>query len=70
MGRWVIGYLAKVRISLTTGTSHEDFGSGEGINENKIKCHEKALKSAVTDALKRAARHLGDRLGNGAFVIF
>ena len=45
--------------------SHEDVGSGDGINENKIKSHEKAIKSAVTDGMKRAARHLGDRLGNG-----
>ena len=63
-----MGYLAKVRISLTNGVSHEDCGSGDGINESKIKSHEKALKSAITDAMKRAARHFGDRLGNGKFI--
>ena len=57
-----------VRISLTNGVSHEDCGSGEGINESKIKAYEKAFKSAVTDSMKRAARHLGERLGNGKFV--
>ena len=64
-GRWNVGYLARVRVTLRNGVSHEDCGSGEGINNNKVQAHEKALKSAITDAMKRAARHFGDRLGNG-----
>jgi DNA recombination protein Rad52 len=67
-GRWYVGYLATVRVKLLNGASHEDCGSGEGINESKIKAHEKALKSAVTDAMKRAARHFGERLGNALYI--
>ena len=68
LGRWVVGYIATVRITLSDGTAHEDCGSGEGINPNKVACYDKALKSAITDAMKRAARHFGDRLGNGKFL--
>ncbi|KAL7511837.1 hypothetical protein ACHAXN_008782 [Cyclotella atomus] len=67
-GRWWIGYLVTVRITLLNGSSHEDCGSGEGINPSKIQAHDKALKSAVTDAMKRAARHFGERLGNALYV--
>lgn len=67
-GRWYVGYLATVRVTLLNGASHDDCGSGEGINDSKIKAHEKALKSAVTDAMKRAARHFGERLGNALYV--
>ena len=67
-GRWYVGYLATVRVTLLNGVSHEDVGSGEGINDSKIKAHEKALKSAITDAMKRAARQFGERLGNALYV--
>ncbi|KAK1738686.1 RAD52 family DNA repair protein [Skeletonema marinoi] len=67
-GRWYVGYLATVRVTLLNGASHEDCGSGEGFNDSKIKAHEKAIKSAVTDAMKRAARHFGERLGNALYV--
>ena len=62
-GRWNVGYLSTVKVTLLNGVSHEDCGSGEGIDNNKLKAHEKAMKSAVTDAMKRAARHFGERLG-------
>lgn len=67
-GRWNVGYLATVRVTLLNGVSHEDCGSGEGINNSKIQAHDKALKSAVTDAMKRAARHFGERLGNALYI--
>mmetsp|Transcript_3166 Transcript_3166/g.8255 ORF Transcript_3166/g.8255 Transcript_3166/m.8255 type:complete len:460 (-) Transcript_3166:87-1466(-) len=67
-GRWVIGYITTVRVTLENSVSHEDCGSGEGINNNKTQAHEKAMKSAVTDALKRACRHFGERLGNALYV--
>eukprot|EP00592_Proboscia_alata_P002409 CAMPEP_0194374590 /NCGR_PEP_ID=MMETSP0174-20130528/23029_1 /TAXON_ID=216777 /ORGANISM="Proboscia alata, Strain PI-D3" /LENGTH=655 /DNA_ID=CAMNT_0039154261 /DNA_START=67 /DNA_END=2034 /DNA_ORIENTATION=- len=55
--------------SMTTSyhQHHEDCGSGEGINPNKVLAHEKALKSAITDAMKRCIRHFGDRLGNAFY---
>ena len=67
-GRWNVGYLARVRVTLLNGVSHEDCGSGEGIDNSKVKAHERALKSAITDAMKRAARHFGERLGNALYV--
>lgn len=69
-GRWNVGYLSTVKVTLLngSGTSHEDCGSGEGIDNNKLKAHEKAMKSAITDAMKRAARHFGERLGNALYV--
>ena len=79
-GRWNVGYLCTVRVTLIKGDGdddnngngpcafHEDCGSGEGIDNNKVKAHEKAMKSAVTDAMKRAARHFGERLGNALYV--
>ncbi|KAL3797351.1 hypothetical protein HJC23_010477 [Cyclotella cryptica] len=67
-GRWNVGYLVTVRVTLLNGVSHEDCGSGEGINSSKIQAHDKALKSAVTDAMKRAARHFGERLGNALYI--
>ena len=88
-GRWNVGYLASVRVTISNGNSHEDCGSGEGINESKLKAHEtgkcqhltrqivvgdsppqypQAMKSAVTDAMKRAARHFGERLGNALYI--
>ena len=52
LGRWVVGYLASVRITLSdghggVGVSHEDCGSGEGINENLTKAHEKVNSLAL-----------------------
>ena len=63
-----MGYVASVKLTLhSTGASHEDVGSGEATNENKLKAHETALKSATTDAMKRSARHFGERLGNALY---
>mmetsp|Transcript_21890 Transcript_21890/g.33699 ORF Transcript_21890/g.33699 Transcript_21890/m.33699 type:complete len:390 (-) Transcript_21890:119-1288(-) len=67
-GRWHVGYIASVRITLQSGTSHEDCGTGEGHDENKLVAHDKALKTAITDAMKRAARHFGEKLGNALYV--
>jgi DNA repair and recombination protein RAD52 len=66
-GRHVIGYVATVKVSLATGASHEDCGTGECSDASKLKAIDTAFKAAVTDAMKRAARHFGERLGNGTF---
>lgn len=64
-GNWVVGYVVTLKLSiLKTGASHEDCGVGEGCHQNKLKALDNAMKSAVTDAMKRAARHFGERLGN------
>jgi len=58
--------MATVKLTLLqNGASHEDCGCGEGIHESKLKALDNAIKSAITDAMKRAARHFGERLGNG-----
>jgi DNA recombination protein Rad52 len=67
-GRWNVGYITSIRVTLLNGASHEDCGSGEGIDNSKIKAHEKAIKSAITDGMKRAARHFGERLGNALYI--
>jgi len=62
-GRWVVGYVVTVRITLKDGMSYEDCGGGEGINDSPTFAHEKGIKLAVSDAMRRATRHLGERLG-------
>lgn len=57
--------MATVRVSVSNKNSHEDVGFGEASHENKLKALDTAMKSAITDAMKRAARHFGERLGNG-----
>lgn len=59
--------MATVKVTLLEGRNafHEDVGCGEGSNESKLKAMDTAIKSAVTDAMKRACRHFGERLGNG-----
>jgi DNA recombination protein Rad52 len=44
-------------------TTHEDVGYGDGMDKDAGKAVESAVKEAATDALKRAARHYGRRLG-------
>jgi len=45
------------------GISKQDVGFGQGIDKDLGKAHESATKEAVTDALKRAATHLGRSMG-------
>lgn len=64
-GRYSIGCTAIVRVSLQDGTFREDIGYGTVENERrKPSAFERAKKSAVTDALKRALRGFGNALGN------
>ncbi len=61
---------AKVALIITLdmgGSTREDVGYGSGMTYKigqEIDAYEGAGKEAVTDALKRAARTLGNRLGN------
>ncbi|KAL6950024.1 hypothetical protein ACO0QE_000693 [Hanseniaspora vineae] len=64
-GRHTVGCSAVVRVTLTDGTYREDLGYGCSENEKrKAQAFEKAKKTAVTDALKRAFREFGNALGN------
>lgn len=67
-GRWQVSYLAHVRITLTAnGAYKEDMGSGDSIDNNLQTAVSHAMKASITDALKRAARHFGDKLGNSLY---
>lgn len=67
-GRWQVSYLAHVRITLTTsGTYKEDMGAGDSSDNNLQTAVAHALKASITDALKRTARHFGDKLGNSLY---
>jgi DNA repair and recombination protein RAD52 len=57
--------MAIVKVSISNKNSHQDVGVGEACHESKLKALDTAAKSAITDAMKRAARHFGERLGNG-----
>jgi len=60
-----LGITCSVRITLKDGTFREDVGFGQAENQrNKALAYDKARKEAVTDAIKRAFRQFGDRLGN------
>ena len=56
------GWLARLRLTVNDVVREDvGFGSDEDSTES-------AIKSAVTDALKRAARTFGDQFGNGLYA--
>ncbi len=68
----VIGYRAIVRIKIydlhhKTSIVREDVGYGTGIARDYASAHESGGKEAVTDALKRAFRTLGNQFGNALY---
>uniref|UniRef100_A0A7S2JSB0 Uncharacterized protein n=1 Tax=Leptocylindrus danicus TaxID=163516 RepID=A0A7S2JSB0_9STRA len=66
--RYHVSYTASVRVThRKSGTFKEDCGAGDAIDRHIGTAVSHALKSAVTDALKRAARHFGDKLGNSLY---
>jgi DNA recombination protein Rad52 len=63
--RWCVVYTAHVRITLTeSGTFKEDYGTGDAMDRQLSAALQMSLKASITDAIKRAARHLGDKFGN------
>lgn len=61
-----VGYLCQLVLKIPSdkGTTEiEDVGFGSGIDASLGKAHESASKEAVTDALKRCAKNLGDAFG-------
>lgn len=64
--QWRVNYYAQVAVSLSGDVeyaSHSDIGFGQGIDKDLGKAHESAMKEAVTDAVKRACRYFGPRVG-------
>lgn len=64
-GRWNVAYTATVRLIIRkSGAYKEDVGAGCSKDKDMGQAIGNALKSSVTDAMKRAARHFGEKLGN------
>lgn len=67
-GRFHVAYMATVRIThRQSGVFREDCGAGDSIDRSLASASGNALKGAVTDAMKRAARHFGEKLGNSLY---
>jgi DNA recombination protein Rad52 len=64
-GKYHVVYTAQVRLThKSSGAYKEDCGSGDSTDKNFGTAISHALKASITDAMKRAARHFGDKLGN------
>ena len=64
-GKHTIVYTARVRLThKASGTYKEDCGAGDATDRVYGTAIAHALKASITDAMKRAARHFGDKLGN------
>lgn len=67
-GRYNVHYTATVRIThVASGSYREDVGANDSIDKSLGSAVANAMKGAVTDAMKRAARHFGEKLGNCTF---
>ncbi|KAL7482311.1 hypothetical protein ACHAW6_007987 [Cyclotella cf. meneghiniana] len=67
-GRHIVAYNATVRIThRRSGVFREDCGAGDAVDKSLGTASGNALKSAITDAMKRAARHFGEKLGNALY---
>jgi recombination DNA repair RAD52 pathway protein len=66
---WNVCYRATVRLTVRTPADSwmvkvaEDASTGEATQPSRADAHDLALKSAVSVALKRAAKDLGDQFG-------
>lgn len=70
--QYLVGYTAHVRLQVQfidgTHVMKEDVGAGNGQDyQSFYSTSESATKEAVSDALKRAARHLGNQLGGALY---
>jgi DNA repair and recombination protein RAD52 len=69
-GKFSVVYTAQVRLThKASGTYKEDCGAGDSTDKNFGTAVSHALKASITDALKRAARHFGDKCGNCMFMV-
>lgn len=68
VSQWHVAYMAQVRIThRQSGTYKEDLGAGDAVDRHLPTAVQHAMKASITDALKRAARHFGDKLGNSLY---
>jgi len=67
-GKHTVVYTARVRLKhKASGAYKEDCGAGDSTDRNFGTAISHALKASITDAMKRAARHFGDKLGNSLY---
>lgn len=67
-GRFHVAYTATVRLThRRSGAYKEDCGAGDAIDRSMGTAIAHGLKASITDAMKRAARHFGDKLGNSLY---
>ena len=59
-------YSAIVRVHVRGAEPRSDVGSGF-VTEHTAEEHDTAIKTAVTDGLKRTLRHFGDAFGNSLY---
>ncbi len=69
---YVVCYKAVVKLIIkdenhTKSISRQDVGFGTGVSKTLADSHENAGKEAVTDALKRTLRSLGNQFGNSLY---
>jgi DNA repair and recombination protein RAD52 len=68
-GKYHVVYTAQVRLThKNSGAYKEDCGAGDSADKSLAIAVAHALKASITDAMKRAARHFGDKLGNCKFI--
>ena len=61
-GRWNVGYKVVMRLAID-GTSYTEAAVGSSTLANRGEAHDMAVKTAESDALKRAAINLGTQFG-------
>ncbi|CAJ1954112.1 unnamed protein product [Cylindrotheca closterium] len=67
-GKYTAIYTAHVRLThKASGTYKEDVGMGDSTDRSFATAVGHAIKASITDAMKRAARHFGDKLGNSLY---
>lgn len=67
-GKYTVCYTAQVRLThKLSGAYREDCGAGDATDRSFGTAAAHSLKASITDALKRAARHFGDKCGNCTF---
>jgi len=63
-GKWTVGVSATVNVELPNGGGHSDVGWGDAKNfPSESDAVQNAIKSAISDARKRALRNFGSALG-------
>ncbi|MFD7068515.1 Rad52/Rad22 family DNA repair protein [Streptomyces sp. NPDC059913] len=68
-GRWTVVYRAQVRLTVKTTdgrvlTAYDDAAMGDSRNQPSLgDAHDQAMKTALSQALKRCAHNLGDAFG-------